>query len=59
VWDLKQAVEIMGNAQLGTDLSDQEAALIAAFLEGLTGEQPRVEYPILPVETAKTPKPSL
>ena len=59
VWDLKQAVEIMGNAQLGTDLSDQEAALIAAFLEGLTGEQPRVEYPILPVETAKTPKPRL
>jgi len=59
VWDLKQAVEIMGNAQLGTDLSDQEAALIAAFLEGLTGEQPRVEYPILPVETDKTPKPSL
>jgi cytochrome c peroxidase len=59
VWDLTQAVEIMGTAQLGAKLSDQEAGLIAAFLRSLTGEQPRVEYPLLPVETADTPKPQL
>jgi hypothetical protein len=28
-------------------------------LHTLTGEQPRVEYPILPVETKDTPKPKL
>lgn len=59
VWDLKQAVAVMGTAQLGTEISDEEADLIVSFLEALTGEQPRVEYPILPVETASTPKPRL
>jgi hypothetical protein len=28
-------------------------------LEALTGDQPKVEYPILPAETAETPKPVL
>lgn len=59
VWDLKQAVAIMGTAQLGTELTDQEVEAITAFLHTLTGEPPRVEYPILPVETAATPKPEL
>jgi cytochrome c peroxidase len=59
VWDLKQAVAVMGVAQLGTQLDDEEAGLIAQFLEGLTGNQPKVEYPVLPVETAETPKPVL
>jgi cytochrome c peroxidase len=59
VWDLKQAVSVMGVAQLGTQLEDEEAALIALFLQGLTGEQPGVEYPVLPPETADTPKPEL
>lgn len=59
VWDLEQAVAIMGVAQLGTELKDDEAKLIATFLGSLTGEQPKVEYPILPVETAETPKPQL
>jgi cytochrome c peroxidase len=49
----------MGVAQLGTQLEDEEAALIALFLQGLTGEQPGVEYPVLPPETADTPKPEL
>jgi cytochrome c peroxidase len=57
VWDLEQAVAIMGTAQLGTLLKGDEASLIAAFLGSLTGQPPKVEYPILPVETAKTPKP--
>jgi cytochrome c peroxidase len=59
VWDLEQAVAVMGTAQLGTELKDDEAKLITTFLGSLTGEQPRVEYPILPVETAQTPKPQL
>jgi len=59
VWDLKQAVAVMGVAQLGTGLTDEEAGLIALFLQSLTGEQPKVEYPVLPVETAETPKPVL
>ncbi len=59
VWDLKQAVAIMGTAQLGATLDDKEAESIATFLKTLTGKQPVVEYPILPVETAKTPKPAL
>jgi cytochrome c peroxidase len=57
VWDLKQAVEVMGTAQLGTEISDEEATKIVAFLDALTGEQPKVEYPILPMETAGTPRP--
>ena len=57
VWDLKQAVAIMGTSQLGEDLSDEEVTAITAFLKTLTGEQPQVTYPILPVETATTPKP--
>jgi cytochrome c peroxidase len=57
VWDLKQAVAIMGSAQLGATLTDEEATLITAFLRTLTGRQPRVEYPILPPHTAATPLP--
>ncbi len=59
VWDLKQAVAIMGTSQVGGGLTDEEAETITVFLRTLTGEQPRVEYPILPVETAETPKPQL
>jgi cytochrome c peroxidase len=59
IWDLEQAVAVMGTAQLGAKLSDDEVTKIAIFLESLTGEQPTVEYPILPMETADTPKPKL
>jgi cytochrome c peroxidase len=59
VWDLKEAVAIMGTAQLGTELTDQEAEDITAFLRALSGEPPRIEYPILPVETRNTPRPRL
>jgi cytochrome c peroxidase len=57
VWSLKQAVAIMGSSQLGAQLSDQETDDITAFLKTLTGEQPRIKYPILPPSTYKTPKP--
>jgi len=58
VWDLKQAVAIMGNAQLGTELKPDEVNAIVAFLNSLTGELHPVEYPVLPPETATTPRPS-
>ncbi|MBD7987642.1 cytochrome-c peroxidase [Luteimonas sp. Sa2BVA3] len=57
VWDLEQAVAIMGTAQLGRELDGDEASAIAAFLRTLTGRQPTVEYPILPPSTATTPRP--
>lgn len=57
VWDLEQAVAIMGSAQLGREIDDDEARAIAAFLRTLTGRQPRVEYPVLPPSTADTPRP--
>ncbi|MBK1719951.1 cytochrome-c peroxidase [Thiocystis violacea] len=57
IWDLAQAVAVMGTAQLGTEINDEEAGKIASFLTALTGEVPKVEYPILPVETATTPRP--
>jgi len=58
VWDLEQAVAIMGVSQLGTELSKDEVGAITAFLKTLTGEQPRVELPVLPVSTAQTPQPA-
>jgi cytochrome c peroxidase len=58
VWDLKVAVQIMGESQLGEDLSDAEADKIVAFLNSLSGQMPQVIYPILPAETAATPRPT-
>ncbi len=57
VWGLKQAVAVMGSSQLGETLSEEEIEAITAFLGTLTGEQPRVEFPLLPASTATTPKP--
>jgi len=57
VWDLRQAVAIMGESQLGEKLNDEEIDAITAFLYTLNGEQPKVEYPILPVSSPTTPMP--
>lgn len=59
VWNLEQAVAIMGQSQLGEKLSESEIKDITAFLDTLTGQQPQVTYPILPVSTDATPKPQL
>lgn len=56
-WDLRQAVAVMASAQLGTELSDDEIDRIVAFLDSLTGEQPKVSYPILPPSAVDTPRP--
>ena len=58
VWSLEQAVAVMGLTQLGADLSDDDVVAIAAFLRSLTGTIPEIQYPILPVETSTTPRPS-
>ena len=45
---LSDAIRIMARVQLDANLSDAEVADIAAFLETLTGEPPKVNFPILP-----------
>jgi cytochrome c peroxidase len=57
VWDLRQAVAIMGSSQLGTKLSDDEVSQIESFLGTLTGDQPKVTLPILPPSVTATPRP--
>ncbi len=57
VWDLRQAVEVMANAQLGTQLTAPEVDDITVFLDSLTGVQPEVSVPILPGGVTATPRP--
>jgi cytochrome c peroxidase len=59
VWGLDDAVTLMGSAQLGTQLTVEQVASIVAFLRTLTGEQPAVEYPVLPPHTPETPRPDV
>ncbi|MBB4397092.1 hypothetical protein [Bradyrhizobium sp. ERR14] len=59
VWSLKQAVDVMGEVQPGAKLSDEEADEIVAFLNSLTGQLPKIDYPILPTRTVATLKRSL
>ena len=59
VWDLRQAVAVMGTAQLGAKLTEAEVDSIVAFLGTLTGRQPQVQVPILPPHTASTPLPDV
>ena len=58
VWDLKVAVEIMAESQLGEALSDAETTQVLAFLDSLTGTLPEQVVPSLPAETAATPRPT-
>ena len=58
VWSLEQAVAIMGSSQLGQQLNESEVKDITAFLHTLTGEQPKIEHPVLPPSTATTPRPA-
>jgi cytochrome c peroxidase len=57
-WDLGQAVAVMGTSQLGAQLTSDEVDKITAFLDSLTGVQPKVTYPILPPSVATTPRPN-
>lgn len=57
VWDLRQAVAIMGTSQLGAQLTDDEIDKITQFLGSLSGEQPKVTLPILPPSITETSRP--
>ena len=59
VWSLKEAVQVMGSAQIVATITEEEATKIVGFLKTTTGVQPKVEYPILPAATDQTPKPKL
>ena len=45
---LEEAVRTMARMQLGKKLSKRQVGDITAFLKSLTGDQPKVVYPILP-----------
>ena len=57
IFDLKQAIAVMGESQLGQKLDEGERDKIAAFLTSLTGRQPEITLPILPPRGAATPRP--
>jgi cytochrome c peroxidase len=57
VWDLKEAVMMMADLQLGIPVTEEEAVKIVAFLKALTGDQPTFTIPILPPSSPDTPKP--
>ncbi|CAI8885414.1 cytochrome-c peroxidase [Methylocaldum szegediense] len=57
VWDLRQAVAIMGTAQLGAKLTDSEIDSVVTFLHTLTGDQPKVVLTSLPPHGKDTPLP--
>ena len=50
---LDEAVRIMAEVQLNMKLSDKDVADIVAFLETLTGEMPKVTFPVLPRPAGK------
>ena len=58
VWDLKEAVQIMSSSQLGTELAPEQVDDIVAFLHAVTGDQPQIAHPVLPVRTDATPLPA-
>lgn len=57
VWSLDEAVRIMAEKQLNIKLTDEEVKYIGAFLNALTGEMMKVDLPVLPPSTDKTPRP--
>ena len=59
VWELEEAVRIMGEIQLGFELTDSETEEIVTFLKALTGEIPEhaLKLPVLPASTRDTPRP--
>ncbi|AKP89423.1 MULTISPECIES: cytochrome-c peroxidase [Achromobacter] len=55
---LTQAVDVMGRLQLGRTFTPDENAQIVAFLKTLTGDQPAIQYPLLPPSADDTPRPA-
>lgn len=61
VKDIDKAIKMMGEHQLGRQLSDSQVASIKDFFSALTGEIPKdyVEKPELPESGPNTPEPDL
>jgi len=59
VWDIKEAIKIMGETELGVELTKKEINSIATFFRALNGRIPTLTYPKLPAVTLKTPKPDI
>jgi cytochrome c peroxidase len=59
VWDLKEAIRIMGKIQLNKQLTNEEVDRIADFLGSLEGNPPQeaMTLPVLPASTPSTPLP--
>ncbi len=55
---LSEAVDVMGQVQLGRKFESSELGTIVAFLKTLTGEQPSFILPALPPSTDLTPPPT-
>jgi cytochrome c peroxidase len=55
---LEEAVNKMGQLQLGVDFSIEENTKIVAFLKTLTGKQPDFKLPALPPSVNETPRPT-
>lgn len=53
--ELAQSVGVMAVSQIGAPVNPEEIRRIVGFLESLTGEQPRIVYPILPPGVSATP----
>lgn len=56
-WDLRQAVAVMGTAQLGATLTGGDVDKIVAFLYSLSGRQAEITFPFLPPSGPETPRP--
>jgi hypothetical protein len=54
---LQSLQSILNNYDLSS-MSDEDETKIVAFLTSLTGKMPEVVYPVLPAETAATPRPT-
>ncbi|WP_294967192.1 cytochrome-c peroxidase [Sulfurimonas sp.] len=59
IWSLKEAIVEMGRVQLGTKISNAEAASIEEFFKALGGRKPTFSLPMLPASTVTTPKPDM
>lgn len=59
IWDLGEAVRIMGRIQIGQKLTNDDVDAIVAFLHSLEGKMPKeaLMLPVLPASTLATPKP--
>jgi cytochrome c peroxidase len=61
VWDLREAIKIMGDTELGITLTEEEIDKIVMFLDSTTGKIPEeaLKVPVLPPSSPGTPKPRL